>query len=47
MARRAKTGSDLEISEISDLHTEYITGGEQIIPIFLTIENLDSYKKSK
>ena len=34
MARRAKTGSDMEVSEMSGLHTEYITAGEQLIPLF-------------
>jgi hypothetical protein len=34
MARRTKTGSDLEVSEMSGLHTEYITAGEQFILLF-------------
>jgi hypothetical protein len=34
MARTAKTGSDLELSEMSGLHTEHITAGEQLIPLF-------------
>jgi hypothetical protein len=30
----AKTGSDLEVPEMSRLHTEYITAGEQLIQLF-------------
>ena len=38
MARRAWTGSDLNVPEMSSLHTEYITAGEQIIPLFWPIK---------
>jgi hypothetical protein len=34
MARTAGSGSDFEVSEMSGLHTEYITAVEQIIPLF-------------
>ena len=34
-------GSDLEVSEMSGLHTEYITAGKQLIP-FLKNKNVGS-----
>jgi hypothetical protein len=34
MAKNALTGSDLELSEMTGLHTEYITASEQLIPLF-------------
>jgi len=34
VARTEKTGSDLEVYEMSGLNTEHITAVEQLIPLF-------------
>jgi hypothetical protein len=46
MAKRAYTGSDLEVSEMSGLHTEYITAGEQLIPLLWQMKIYAHYTKS-
>jgi len=47
MARRKQTGSDLEVSEMSGLHTEYITAGEQLVQLFWPMKIYAHYTKIK